>query len=86
MSHHRLGDHNAPSLGKMVDLVMLTVTGGKDRTEDEHLQLLAAVGFQLNRAIPVSPEIMIVEAFPPALNASSNDRTSVEGRQHFDSP
>lgn len=82
---YRLGDDNTPSLGKVVDLVMLTVTGGKERTEDEHRQLLASAGFQLNRAIPVSAEIMIVEAFPAALTAS-NEGTSVEGRLHVDAP
>ena len=59
-----LGDDNTPSVGKMVDLVMLTITGGKERTVDEHRALLASAGFQLNRAIPVSPEITIIEAFP----------------------
>jgi hypothetical protein len=48
----------------MVDLVMLTITGGKERTVDEHRALLASAGFQLNRAIPVSAEIAIIEAFP----------------------
>jgi hypothetical protein len=59
-----LGDDNAPSLGKTIDLVMMTMTGGKERTIDEHRALLASAGFQLNRTIPVSPEITIVEAFP----------------------
>jgi hypothetical protein len=59
-----LGENNTPSVGKMVDLVMLTITGGKERTVDEHRALLASTGFQLNRAIPVSSEIAIIEAFP----------------------
>jgi SAM-dependent methyltransferase len=63
---YRLGDDNAPSLGKMMDLVMLTMTGGKERTVDEHRALMADAGFQLNRVIPVSTEVMIVEAFPSA--------------------
>lgn len=59
-----VGDANSPSLGKMVDLVMLTITGGKERTVDEHRALLAAAGFRVNTAIPVSPEITIIEALP----------------------
>jgi hypothetical protein len=59
-----LGEENTPSVGKMVDLVMLTITGGKERTVDEHRALLASAGFWLNRAIPVSPEITIIEALP----------------------
>jgi hypothetical protein len=59
-----LGDDNAPSLGKTIDLVMMTITGGKERTIEEHRALLASAGFQLNRAIPVSPDITIIEALP----------------------
>jgi MFS family permease len=59
-----LGDDNTPSLGKMVDLVMLAITGGKERTAEEHRVLLANAGFRLNRTIPVSEEITIVEALP----------------------
>jgi hypothetical protein len=59
-----LGEENTPSVGKMVDLVMLTITGGRERTVDEHRALLASAGFRLNRAIPVSPEITIIEALP----------------------
>jgi hypothetical protein len=66
-----LGDDNMPSLGKMVDLVMLTITGGKERTVAEHSALLASAGFRLNRKIPVSAEIAILEAFPTAVNTSS---------------
>jgi hypothetical protein len=63
-----LGDDNRPCLGKMVDLVMLTITGGKERTDAEHAALLASAGFRLNRRIPVSAEIAILEAFPAAVN------------------
>ena len=59
-----LGDDNAPSLGKTIDLVMMTITGGKERTVEEHRALLATAGFQLNRAIPVLPDITIIEALP----------------------
>lgn len=60
---YRLGDENVPSVGKMMDIVMLAVTGGKERTVAEHRELLASAGFRLNRSIPVSDEIMILEAF-----------------------
>ena len=67
---YRLGADNTPSLGNTMDLVMLTITGGKERTVDDHRTLLAAAGFQLNRVIPVSSEIMIVEALPMAVERS----------------
>jgi hypothetical protein len=57
-----VGEANAPSLGKMVDIVMLTVTGGKERTAHQHRELLASAGFRLSRTIPVSDEIVILEA------------------------
>jgi len=59
---YSLGEANAPSLGKMVDIVMLTVTGGKERTADQHRELLASAGFRLSRTIGVSNEIVILEA------------------------
>jgi len=59
-----LGDDNAPSLGKTIDLVMMTITGGKERTVEQHRALLASAGFQLNTTIPVSPDITIIEALP----------------------
>jgi hypothetical protein len=57
-----VGEANSPSMGKMVDIVMLTVTGGKERTVDQHRELLARAGFRLSRTIPVSDEIVILEA------------------------
>ena len=61
-----LGEDNIPSLGKMIDLVMLTITGGKERTVEEHRALLASAGFLLTRTIPASTEITIYEAIPAA--------------------
>lgn len=62
-----LGDDNTPSLGNTIDLVMMTMTGGKERTIVEHRALLAIAGFHLNRAIPVSPDITIIEALPSSV-------------------
>ena len=47
-----LGDDNTPSLGKMVDLVMLTITGGKERTVAEHRALLARWAFGSTARFP----------------------------------
>jgi hypothetical protein len=41
---------------------MLTVTGGRERTAHEHRELLASAGLRLSRTIPVSREIVILEA------------------------
>lgn len=65
-----VGDDNTPSLGKALDLVMLTITGGRERTVAEHRALLASEGFRLNRTIPVSTEITMIEAIHAAADAS----------------
>lgn len=57
-----VGEANAPSLGKMVDVVMLSLTGGRERTVEQHRELLASAGLRLTRTIPLSEEIVIVEA------------------------
>jgi hypothetical protein len=63
-----IGEENVPSLGKTIDLVMLAVTGGKERTIDEHQRLLRAAGFSLERTVQVSPDIMLLEAFPASVS------------------
>jgi hypothetical protein len=61
---YQLGQQNTPSLGKTVDIFMLAVTGGKERTLEQHRGLLANADFSLRRTIPVSDELMIFEATP----------------------
>jgi hypothetical protein len=58
---YQLGEQNTPSLGKTVDIFMLAVTGGKERTLEQHRNLLESVGFGLRRTIAVSDELMIFE-------------------------
>ena len=53
---------NEPSPAKGLDLVMLTVEGGKERTEKEYRELLAAAGLRLSRVIPTRSPYSIVEA------------------------
>jgi O-methyltransferase domain len=65
---YALGAENTPSLGKALDIVMLATTGGKERTIDEHRDLLAGAGFRLNSVIPLSNEVMILEATPGEVN------------------
>ena len=55
---------NGPSLGKMMDLVMMAMTGGTERTEDEYRELLEVSGFHLSRVIPTSAGIHVIEASP----------------------
>ena len=59
-----LSDANLPSTGKLADLVMLVLTGGKERTTEEYRGLLAKRGFQLNKVVPTEAEFIIIEAIP----------------------
>ncbi|WP_119391857.1 methyltransferase [Taklimakanibacter lacteus] len=51
-----------PSQIKYVDVVMLAVTGGLERTEAQYASLFAAAGLKLNRVIPTQGPISIIEA------------------------
>jgi hypothetical protein len=53
---------NDPFGGKFLDLVMLLIPGGKERTEDEYRTLLGKAGFELTRVVPTSTEVSIIEA------------------------
>ncbi len=53
---------NAPSFGKLLDLTMLTIPGGKERTEAEYRELLRSEGFELTRIVPTPAEVSVIEA------------------------
>lgn len=59
-----VGETNQASFGKSVDMIMLAVTGGKERTVQEYASLLGAGGFRLNKTFPVSDTLMVIEALP----------------------
>lgn len=53
---------NEPHPGKFMDINMLTMTGGKERTEKEFTVLFAAAGLRLSRIVPThSPLFSILE-------------------------
>jgi hypothetical protein len=53
---------NEPFGGKFLDLVMLLIPGGKERTEEEYRALLGKVGFELTWVVPTGTEVSIIEA------------------------
>jgi hypothetical protein len=55
---------DAADLGKIVDLEMLVVASGKERTEVEYRQLLAGAGWRLTRVLPTNSPTQIIEAEP----------------------
>ena len=53
---------NHPDLSKFLDLDMMVMTGGRERTEDEFNSLLAASGFELRRVIRTPSPVCVIEA------------------------
>lgn len=52
---------NAPSFTKLLDLTMLVIPGGKERTEQEYRQLYQSANFTLNRIVPTKAEVSVIE-------------------------
>jgi len=50
-----------PHFSKFIDLNMLVMTGGRERTEDEYRTLFEASGFRLTRIIPTESPMSIIE-------------------------
>ena len=48
--------------GKMLDMIMLTIPGGQERTAAEYAELLAKAGFRMERVVPTKSAVSIVEA------------------------
>lgn len=55
---------NQPGFSKLIDIHMLVLTGGRERTEAEFADLFAAAGLCFHRAIPTSSGMYILEAIP----------------------
>lgn len=57
-----LPPRNVLGPGKMVDVVMLAMTGGRERSEPEYADLLSRAGLRLARVVPTGSEPMVLEA------------------------
>jgi hypothetical protein len=55
---------DTPHPGKMLDIAMLTLPGGEERTEEQYAALLDKAGFRLLRVVPTASLVSIVEAAP----------------------
>lgn len=51
-------------LGLVLDLEMLVAAGGQERTQREYAELLSRAGFRLQRVVPTTSPIAIIEARP----------------------
>jgi O-methyltransferase domain/Dimerisation domain len=56
------GDEPAP--GKLVDITMLLITGGRERTRDEYARLLSQAGFRLASVAPTAAGTDVLTALP----------------------
>ncbi|MGB7921759.1 MAG: methyltransferase, partial [Pyrinomonadaceae bacterium] len=52
---------DTPAIGKLVDLQMLLMPGGRERTEEEYRQLLEAAGFRLTSITPTRSPLSVIE-------------------------
>jgi len=52
------------SYAKLLDLEMLVLAGGRERTEAEYRDLLAHAGFRMLRIVPTSSSSSVIEAAP----------------------
>jgi hypothetical protein len=52
---------NAPSPGKLLDLEMLVIASGKERTEAEYASLFAGAGWKLTRVVPTKSHTSAIE-------------------------
>ncbi len=55
-------DTPGPDHSKVLDIIMLAVTGGRERTREEYEQLLANAGFKLESVLPTQSTYLVVEA------------------------
>lgn len=52
---------NEPSFAKMLDMQMLALAGGLERTEPEYAALLERAGYRLNRVVPTRGPVSVLE-------------------------
>jgi hypothetical protein len=55
---------NAPDLGKLIDLEMLLMPGGRERTADEFAALFETSGYEMTRIVPTQSPLCVIEARP----------------------
>jgi hypothetical protein len=53
---------NEPHFGKILDLEMLVMPGGRERTAEEFRALFARAGFEMTRVVPTASALSVIEA------------------------
>ena len=57
-------DTNSASFSKLLDLNMMVMTGGRERTKAEFHALLDAANYRVTRTIPTMAPQSVIEAMP----------------------
>lgn len=57
-----LPEGDEPHMGKMLDMMMMLVPGGEERTASEYAALLEPNGFRVTRVLPTASPVSVVEA------------------------
>lgn len=57
-----VGPRNTASFAKFLDLEMLVIAGGRERTVDEYRALFASAGLELERIVPTASPLSILDA------------------------
>jgi hypothetical protein len=55
---------NEPQPAKWLDLNMLVLPGGRERTETEYADMYAKAGFRMERIVPTPTEVSVIEGRP----------------------
>jgi hypothetical protein len=64
-----IGPPNAAAHGKLMDLHMLVMTGGRERTRDEFAALFHQAGFKLASVTPTASPLAVIEGVPEEASA-----------------
>jgi len=59
-----LPEGDTPHPGKLLDMMMLALPGGEERTPAQYDALLAKAGFRMTQVVPTQSLVSIVEAVP----------------------
>jgi SAM-dependent methyltransferase len=70
---------NQPSLGNLLDLMMLVGQRGQERTIAQYETLVAQAGFRVQRVVPTSSAVSVIESVPFAADVEAGDAIRFAG-------
>jgi ubiquinone/menaquinone biosynthesis C-methylase UbiE len=65
---------NDPHWSKLLDVNMLVLTGGRERTQNDFAQLFARAGLSLQRVVPTACPLSVIEAIPASWRTEKPER------------